>query len=105
MSNFYKRYTELCAEKGFTPSGAAAAIGLSNAAANGWKNGKFPSDVTMAKLSTLFGCSVEYLAGEKEKPTTDNGSGLNPEYYELTDENRALVDDLIAKLLKSQSAD
>lgn len=79
MSNFYKRYTELCAEKGFTPSGAAAAIGLSNAAANGWKNGKFPTDVTLAKLSALFGCSVEYLAGEKEKPTTALGDGFSDE--------------------------
>lgn len=69
MSNFYKRYTDLCAKSGYTPSGAAAAIGLSNAAANGWKKGKIPSDVNLSKLASLFGCSVEFLKGEKEKPT------------------------------------
>ena len=38
-------------------------------------------------------------------PATVTGSGMNSGYDDLTAENRALVDDLIAKLLKSQSAD
>lgn len=105
MSNFYERYTAMCAKRGYTPSGAASAIGLSNAAANGWKKGKVPSDVNIAKLSALFGCTVADLTGEKENPATVTGSGMSNDYYDLTAENRALVDDLIAKLLKSQSVD
>lgn len=69
MSNFYERYTAMCAKCGYTPSGAASAIGLSNAAANGWKKGKVPSDVNLAKLASLFGCSVADLTDKKEKPT------------------------------------
>ena len=61
MSYFYKRYCELCAASGKTVSGVAAAIGLSNAAASGWKKGKIPNDTTLAKLAAYFGVPVESL--------------------------------------------
>lgn len=67
MDDFYKRYCELCANKGMSASGVASAIGLSNAAANGWKKGKLPNDTTLAKLSAYFGVTVEYLKGEETK--------------------------------------
>lgn len=73
MTIFYSRYCELCAKANKSVSGVAAAIGLSNAAASGWKNGKIPSDTTLAKLSGYFGVSVGYLKGEtdqKEKSPT-----------------------------------
>lgn len=63
MTNFYKRYLELCVSAGKTPSAVAAAIGLSNAAATGWKNGKLPSDVTVQKLSRYFGVTAEQVLG------------------------------------------
>lgn len=67
MSNFYNNYVRLCAEHGYSASGAAAAIGLSNAAANGWKNDKIPNDVTLSKLAVLFKCDVaDLLAGDGE---------------------------------------
>lgn len=68
MTNFYKRYLELCVSAGKTPSAVAAAIGLSNAAATGWKNGKLPSDVTIQKLSAYFGVTAAQIMGE-ESPT------------------------------------
>lgn len=71
MSVFYKHYLALCSEKKVSPSGAAKAIGLSNAAASGWKKGKFPSDVTLEKLANYFGVPVETLtAGQKETAPT-----------------------------------
>lgn len=90
MSNFYKRYTDLCAKSGYTPSGAAAAIGLSNAAANGWKKGKVPSDVNLSKLASLFGCSVEFLKGEKEKPTIVSDDGLSESQRLLISQLRSM---------------
>ena len=63
--SFYDNFMRLCAEHGETPSGAAAAIGLSNAAASGWKKGKNPSDVTLAKLADHFNVSIEVLTAEK----------------------------------------
>lgn len=59
--SFYENYVKLCAEHKETPSGAAVAIGLTNAAATGWKNGKKPSDLTLAKLADHFGCTVDDL--------------------------------------------
>ena len=85
MSNFYNRYTEMCAKCGFSPSGAASAIGLSNAAANGWKKGKVPSDVNLVKLANLFNCTVEDLTGKKEKTTTEAGDGLTVDQQQLID--------------------
>ena len=66
MTTFYINYVRLCAEKGKSASGVAREIGLSNAAANGWKNGKEPSDVTLQKLSTYFGVPISELTDEKE---------------------------------------
>lgn len=69
---FYANFLNLCAERKESPSGVAKKIGLSNAAANGWKNGKMPSDVTLAKLAQHFGVTTDYLlTGEqKEKAPT-----------------------------------
>ncbi len=73
MTTFYSNYVRLCAEKGKSASGVAREIGLSNAAANGWKNGKEPSDITLQKLSAYFGVPVSELLDEKEKAPTPEG--------------------------------
>lgn len=67
---FYSNFLEQCARKNVSASGAAVAIGLSNAAATGWKNGKVPYDATLAKLSDYFGCTVADLLRDEndEKP-------------------------------------
>lgn len=72
LTTFYSNYVRLCAEKGKSASGVAKEIGLSNAAANGWKNGKEPSDVTLQKLSAYFGVPVSELTeGTKKAPTSE----------------------------------
>lgn len=63
MSVFYDNYVRLCALNNLSESGAAKKIGLSNAAANGWKNGKMPSATTQIKLANLFGISPGELMG------------------------------------------
>lgn len=65
----------------------------------------------MKKLADYFGVTVEYLleeeAEEKEKPVPTDEDELGKmsgwKYYELSEENQALVDQMIEKLLKSQS--
>ena len=64
--SFYDNFLRLCAERGETPSGAAGAIGLSNAAATGWKKGKTPSDLTLAKLAEHFQCAPWELSWDRE---------------------------------------
>lgn len=88
MSTFYDNYIKLCAAHGKSPTAASKEIGLSNATASGWKNGKKPSAVTKQKLADYFGVTVEELTGEeqKEKPSTTGEmdlSSLSPEDAEL----------------------
>lgn len=71
MSVFYDNYVRLCALNNLSESGAAKKIGLSNAAANGWKNGKMPSATTQIKLANLFGISPGELMGAPSLPPQD----------------------------------
>jgi transcriptional regulator with XRE-family HTH domain len=88
MSIFYENYLKLCAARQESPTAVSKKIGLSNAAATGWKKGKKPSEVTLEKLAVYFGVAREDLTGEeqKEKPSTPEGvdlSSLSPEDAEL----------------------
>lgn len=58
---FYDKFVSLCAQKGESPTQVAKNIGLSNAAATGWKNGKKPNDITLRRLSDYFSIPVEEL--------------------------------------------
>lgn len=90
---FYDNYIKLCAKMGKSPSGVAKEIGLSNAAANGWKKGKLPNETTLYKLSNYFGVPVTELTGEnQEKPPAQGGGTMYPEWYgKLTPEETEQV--------------
>lgn len=84
MYNFYNIYAKLCAEANIGTTEAAIAIGLSNAAASGWKNGKKPSAVNIQKLSIYFteklgrSITVSYLKGEEpEQPIAREPTSLS----------------------------
>ena len=74
--SFYSNFLKLCSAKNVSPSRAASAIGLSNAAASGWKNGKVPQDTTVQKLADYFGVSVADLMSEKSGGPAHVGNGL-----------------------------
>ena len=108
MGNFYESFLSLCAKEGKTPSGVAAAIGLSNAAASGWKKGKVPSDTTLAKLSEFFGVSVDVLLGneaKKEKPDDSKIDGFFQQYFSLSEEDRERTRQFVAFLSAQQQKD
>lgn len=103
--SFYSNFLEQCAKINLSPTAVAVAIGLSNAAATGWKKGKQPSDVTLQKLSDFFGCSISDLTGEeaeKEKPAQESGLSVDEikeafrgkSFEELTEILAALTDEL-----------
>lgn len=74
----YKRFALMCIEKNTNPSTVAQMIGLSNAAATGWKKGKQPRGKTVEQMATVLECAVEDLLEEtKEKPATNQGDGLD----------------------------
>jgi len=79
---FYEKFLIQCTKKDVSPSAAAKAIGKSNAAATGWKNGKTPQDATLQKLADYFECSVKDLEADEEKESA--GSGLVNDDAELT---------------------
>lgn len=92
MSTFYDNYIKLCAVHDKSPTAVSKEIGLSNAAASGWKNGKKPSAVTKQKLADYFGVTVEELTSEeqKEKPNTLDGIELE----KMSPARRALLEAL-----------
>ncbi len=70
---FYNAFLKLCAAKGESPSRVAKKIGLSNAAASGWKNGKTPSQVTLVKLANYFDVTPDFLLwGNEESVQRDS---------------------------------
>ena len=105
MSTIVERIRDLCKQKKIAISRLEKDLNYGN----GYLNPKKATTVDSKRLKEIadyLGVPIEILYGEeKEHPATENGNGMSQEYYDLTDENRALVDDLIAKLLKSQSAD
>lgn len=74
-----------------------------------WLSGKSKSyNGYVYEIANKYNVSVEWLKGEsdiKEKAAPLAGSDLNSKYYDLTPENRALIDGMIEQMLKAQSAD
>ena len=86
ITTFYKNYVRLCAQKGVSLSAAAEHNGLSRTTPNGWKKGKYPSDVTLEKLATYFEVAVSELtedADNEKKPVLDVEDELDETTKEL----------------------
>lgn len=87
----------------------ADSLGLPHNIVMEWESGKSRSYRNyLYEISEKHNVSVEWLKGEtdiKEKAAPLAGSDLNPKYYDLTPENRALIDGMIEQMLKAQSAD
>lgn len=108
MSVFYDNYVRLCALNNLSESGAAKKIGLSNAAANGWKNGKMPSATTQIKLANLFGISPGELMGApsitpqgaKKTPTEISEREFVPSYEDWEKQAENWTDDQLMQAMR-----
>ena len=59
-----------------------------------------------AAIAAIDTAGAALFAGKKKKPAPTDGGGLKASQYDkLNEENRALVDQMIEKLLKSQSGE
>lgn len=111
MSNLYNTIMELCERKGVKGAKMCTEAGISKGLLTDLKMGRRSgvSAVTAQKIANYFGVTVGYLLGEdeKESPTTQSGSEAlrNAGYYQLNEDNKALIDQMIAQLIKSQSGD
>ena len=98
---FWDNYMRMCRNKGETPNQVAEMCGVkSSGTVTGWKNGALPRPSVLKRIAEHFFVTVDDLLNENEKTATPEGSGVIPEYYELSDEDRAKVDDLIVRLAK-----
>lgn len=132
MNDLYKRIEDLCKAKGVTITDMCRASGAPRGSLSDLKMGRTNglNANTLSKISAYFEVSTDYLLGnterfpntgdedllsaetlaslsgeETKKPADQMVSGLRGTgYYDLTPENRAMIDSLIDSLLKSQSA-
>ena len=104
MSTFYDNYVRLCALNNLSESGAAKKIGLSNAAASGWKKGKMPSATTQIKLADLFGVSVEELTQDTKKARPADGEVLSDMQLEAIEFVKSLPEDKLNRFLRLAKA-
>lgn len=105
---FYEQFRCCCNEKNVSRTKACTDCGISRTAWHKWEAGAVPNGSTLNKLADYFGVSVSFLLGEeeqKENLTAQLGSeALKQAGYDLlNEENRAFIDQMIAKLVASQS--
>ena len=75
---------------------------------NEWARGTSKSYTNyIYEIAAKYHVSVEWLKGETDEktPAAENGNERIPGYDLLNEENQKFIDDLIDKLLKSQSAE
>ena len=83
----------------------AKIVGTTDKTVSAWKTGRSKSYTKyLLQIANALNTSVEYLTTGVEKAPTST-SANPPMYNKLNPENRALVDQMIEKLLKSQSDD
>lgn len=99
MTTFYKNFLALCAVIQKSPSYVCREIGLSNAAASGWKKGKVPSDVTLEKLADYFGVPVETLTAGQKKAPGRMAEDLSAEELEIVSILRKMSPEQLAREL------
>lgn len=105
---FYDTFLSLCSSNGMKPGRAADEIGINRGTVTSWKKrGYTPRAEVLQRIADYFGVTVDYLlgkvsepflsldekgilqidtdalAGIKEKPTPEDGDGLDPEQAEI----------------------
>ena len=108
MSDLYRRIEALCKERGTNITEMCRASGSSRGSLTDLKMGRTAglNTGTLEKISAYFDVSVDFLLGKEEqkKPTGQKVDELRGAgYYDLTPENRKVIDALIETLLNSQS--
>ena len=112
MGTLYERLDNLCKERGIKGGRMCVDLGISKSLMTDLKSGrkKGVNAETAQKIATYFNVTVGYLLGEeeqKESPTAQEGSEALKDagYYQLNEENKKLIDQMIVQLIKSQSGD
>ena len=97
---FVQNVKMICLQKGVKPTNACKESGVGGSFLSDINRGQVPSVAKVQMLAEYLGVTTSELLGEKA-PT--DPEAIPPMYSKLNPENRALVDQMIEKLLKSQS--
>ena len=118
--NFAQNLNYLMTGHNFTNYKLAKILSVSQTSVANWISGdRVPHKKTQIDIAQCFNISLEELMGEnlppirdltgdgqKKEPAGQKASGLDgTNYGKLSPENRRFIDDMIEKLLKSQSAE
>ena len=100
-----ERIFYLLDQSGMEQKKFAELIGATDKIVSKWRTSGLKSyRKYLPEIANALNTSVEYLLNGEEKPAPIRESGLDAtKYGMLNAENRALVDQMIEKLLKSQS--
>lgn len=77
---FWQRFYDLCISVGSKPNPVGKKVGISSATITQWKQGAIPAGDNLAKIADFFDCSIDYLLGRTDNPTshiTQAGSTVN----------------------------
>lgn len=97
---YYKRFQELCEEKGVRPGSVARETGIATATMTAWKQGKYtPKQDKLQKIATFFKVPLEYLMEDEEKSSRYY---INPKTSEIA---QAVFDDPDLMLLFEAARD
>lgn len=94
---FWERFYDLCNSIKSKPNPVGKKLGIASGAISAWKAGTMPDREALVKISDYFDCSVDYLLGRTNNPTShmDSGemAGLNSEEKRLIEGYRELNDE------------
>lgn len=103
---FWESFYALCKSKGTSPNAVCKEIGLSNAAATGWKNGTLPKADILVKIADHLECSIDALCGRSFiglEPASE--SEWISALHTMSDESLIQLRDYVRFLLWKQAQD
>lgn len=89
---FYDLYVSLCKREQKKPYAVAKEIGLTNSNVAQWKKGSTPRPEVIKRIADYFDVSVEFLLGQKEKPSADSRELIGPKKQALIDKVKIMSD-------------
>lgn len=84
---FWNIFYSECKRNGTSPNAVCKAIGLSNAAATGWKNGTLPKADILVKIADHLNCTVDFLLGRESHIHTQTESEWDIILEQMSDDS------------------
>ena len=99
--NFVQKVKTLCNAKGIKPTNACKESGVGGSFLSDINRGQIPSVAKVQMLASYLGVTTSELLGEEITPSLEAEPGIRcpPEYDLLKPEDKALIDNMIHRLI------